>query len=368
MLNLRGITYDAVVVASSIDPGKHGAIRVKVYGLTDSLEDEMQPQALPIVSSMTAVPTVGSIVSIYFEDGDIHQPKYTHVSASTRALPDDYIKQYPNVSYSNLGGDDFFMVHDRANRSTIMSHPSNSTITWDDTGKVTHDSDLGSSKAGIGAKDGTGNKIQSVLTGGTVDIFSATPFGSPQGSAYFEVTHMSGGIINRNSSLDAPIVPVETTAKEQSILDGETIDYSPSTNIVETSDRVLNDINTLYVAHSNGTSFITTVDNITSGSNDASAHYVIDTDASIVQCVDLKFASQLGSLHKNENDEAYNINSISVIVTGNSYSFTDNQINKINQIIRHMKSLNGGDVVEVVHLSGILLHTIEVLEDERIKV
>ena len=368
MLNLKDKSFDGIVVDSAIDPGKHGAVRVKIIGLTDDLENKFQPLAIPVVNGMTAVPTVGSKLRIYFEDGDIHQPKYTHVSANTGVLPGDYVDEYPNVSYTNMGGDEFYNVHNRATKNTTFFHPSNSTLTWDSFGKVTHDSDTGSEVAGRGAKQGQGAKIQPVLTGGTVDLFTATPFGADQGSDYFEVTHMARKKSGQSISELGPGLDTNTLDETggSATLDGETIDFSPSSNYVETDSREMDDTNVLLVSNSGGTSFTTVVDNITSGSDDSSsAHYVVNTDGMVVQCIDPQFASFMGSKVDNENDEGYNINSISVIVVGNSFEFTPGQFDRINQIIRHLKSLNGGDVTEVFKFKN---GSVEEFDDSRVSV
>jgi hypothetical protein len=370
MLDLSGQTFDAIVVEGNVDPGKHGGVRVKVYGLTDGIEDnKYQPVALPVVNSMTAVPTVGSIVKVYFEEGDIHQPKYTHVSTSTRPLPSDYYDDYPNISVSNMGGDEFYNVHNRSTNNTTFFHPSNSTLTWDSFGKVTHESDNGFNNSGRGAKNGQGEKIQPVLTGGTIDIFSATPFGKAQGSDYFEVTHKARRDTGRNintlpESLDVNSLDSETGGT--AILDGETIDFSPSNNYVETSVRENDLINTLLISNSGGSSFTDTVDNITSGSNDtSSAHYVINTDGMIVQCIDPQFASFMGNRLENDSGESLNINSVSVIVIGNGFEFTPIQFDRVNQVISHMKSINGNDLVEVLKFSN---GNVSEYEDDRLRV
>lgn len=76
--------YDGVVISDDVDPNHAGAVRVKIVGVTDDFDDTDQPFVLPCANSFMAVPTKGSWLRVEFENGDINNGRYTHVSADVR--------------------------------------------------------------------------------------------------------------------------------------------------------------------------------------------------------------------------------------------------------------------------------------------
>jgi hypothetical protein len=72
-------------VVDIADPNKEGRVRVKVFGKFDNLENDVIPWARP-ANRMTAgsasgsgfhsVPKLDSVVGVYFDNGNIHEPEY----------------------------------------------------------------------------------------------------------------------------------------------------------------------------------------------------------------------------------------------------------------------------------------------------
>ena len=100
------ILYDAVVVASNLDdPGKAGAVRARIIGLTDELEDNQQPWVQPAVNKVAKVPIVGTYLKVYFKNGQDHSfPVYLMQGISDgNFLPEEYRSDYPNITETDMG-------------------------------------------------------------------------------------------------------------------------------------------------------------------------------------------------------------------------------------------------------------------------
>jgi len=270
--------YDAVVITDEIDPNHAGAVRVKIIGVTDDLDDKDQLFVLPVVSSFMAVPTKGTYLRVEFEDGDIHRGRYTHASADLSYLPKEYVDGYPHVAVTNLGSDLFHMIHYRNTKETIIKHDSSSSITWTSEGRLIHDSDIAYQNAGYGAKNGNGRKIQAVLTGGSIDPFCCTPIGSSNGSEYLWVSHIS------KKTVEGPKPSVEDIADTSMLEVGQNRPLLDDTvEFIESPSKTLSgtrDINWVLVTISGGNDFITVYNDIMDETKNLSYHYVIGTDAS----------------------------------------------------------------------------------------
>ena len=90
--------YDAIVISEDIDPKHAGAVRVKIYGVTDDLEKQHQPFAIPSAKSLMAVPTKGTLLRLEFDEGDVNKPKYFDFSAEKDYIPETYAADYPNIA------------------------------------------------------------------------------------------------------------------------------------------------------------------------------------------------------------------------------------------------------------------------------
>jgi hypothetical protein len=139
-------------VVNNEDPEKLGRCQIRVYGVyNDAIPDEDLPWAIPdftfIGSTVGSfvVPTVDSLVNVYFDNNDIYTPKF-----STKIIQKDslsnmsstYDKDYPNtmVFYETDNGDYF-----KINRKTLEAefrHASGLIITIDKNGNVNFDNSI----------------------------------------------------------------------------------------------------------------------------------------------------------------------------------------------------------------------------------
>jgi len=371
--------YDAVVVNDDVDPNHAGAVRVKVIGVTEELEDEQQPFAVPSVNSIQAVPTKGTYLRISFDEGDVNKPKYFQVSPEKTQLPEEYRDNYPNVAVSNLGGDFFNMTHDRAAKNTIIAHPSASRIQWDGRGRVAHDSDKAYENAGLNAYRGRGEKIQAVLTEGTVDVFCCTPVGNNledggafQGSEYFFVSHISKSTVNAiNGVLDSDFnTQVESTKDngteeetKKELLDADgnvvrNVEFVETTSVVARNGNKT--VKKIIIDYTGQNDFPAMGQKILDDSNKISAHYLVGQEdgASVIEGQNLPDAQQGGAdlikgfiqFAELQNDcyvgsnfppigPKDNEDTISIMLVSDGLTFTDFQYDTINQIIQNARTV-----------------------------
>jgi hypothetical protein len=354
MMKLFGI-YDALVVSDETDRTLSGAVRVSIIGITDSLEDDIQPLALPAVDSKMGVPTKGTFLKVYFEDGDLHQPTYLQSSPQKSYLPQEYIENYPNVAVANLGSDFFQMVHNRADKRTVIEHDSSSRIVWNAFGTVTHESDKGYDNTGYGAKQGNGKKVQRVLTEGSIDVFTCTPFSG--GSEYLEVTHISKSSVtgsvdkqqalasptpvsDENNGLDAPVTRPLLT---------EEIEYVQSKNSLTIQNRK---VKIILVGNTGNNDFSDSVNSLFNSK--LSAHYVVGRlQKDFIQMIDLDKAGTFGSKGTWNMETNLNKICISVLLCGDGKGeYSSDQYINLNKIILNAREKFGDDI-EVVTISEV---------------
>lgn len=347
--------YEAIVVSDETDRTLSGGVRILVIGVTDTLEDDVQPLALPAVDSFMGVPTKGSYLKVYFEDGDIHQPIYLQVSPQKSYLSSDYIANYPNVAVANLGSDFFQMIHDRQAKRTLIDHDSNSSITWDAFGTIIHDSQNGYENSGDGAKQGEGEKVQRVLTEGTVDVFTCTVHAG--GSEYFKVTHVSketvlGTIESSQKLAEKTTESTEGTGTdsiETRELGGNTIEYLQAKNIIIDSNRK---VKLVVIGNTGNNDFVISINSLLE--SNVSTHYVVGrNNGEVIQMIDLDktgtFASK-GIWNKERNVNKF---SITVLLVGTSTSdYTTSQYSVLGDIISLAKDKYGNEI-EVTSISDI---------------
>jgi hypothetical protein len=378
--------YDAEVISDEIDPNHGGAVRVRILGVTDQLDDKDQPWVIPSVNSQQAVPTKGTKLRVAFDEGDINQGKYFQWSPEITYLPQEYIDDYPNVSVSNLGGDFFIMVHNRRTRDTIITHPSESSVTWDNFGTITHDSDRGYKNAGLGANDNNGTKIHPVLTEATIDVFCCTPIGhgiNLQGSEYMKVTHVSKSTVNETEALGNLDFTGGTNVSDDSgenegvtkdifDIDGNavnSVEYIQAKTIIErTEPDVKEDIDNIILSISGANDFIEIATRIKDETNNLSAHYLVGREAGpppidsertasesekakgFLQFVELKNDATLGSNKLtsllNVSNRANN-NAVSILIISDGTSFTEYQYTTISQLIDHIKYTFDDNSIEI---------------------
>lgn len=387
MTKLNDAYYDAIVISDKVDPLSMGAVKVKILGVTEKLEDNDQPWALPSVNSIQAVPTKGTNLQVVFDEGDVNKPKYISWSPKKSALPQAFVNQYPNIAVSNLGDDQFIMVHDRAKRETGIIHPSNSSISWNSLGQIIHDSEKGYNNAGAYRGSG-GTKIHSVLTEATIDIFCCTPVGNNiaaggayQGSEYLFATHMSQNTYDRIVNGTASAINENTTAnpiespsgdnsetRDLNTINGdliETIDYIPSPTAIKGVNTQKKRVIVGFIGQNN---FASVVNSSSDASANFNAHYIVGTgpkaqmsdgnntgngntqniSLGMAQCLDIEFESYYCSNAKFKNSiEPANKNSVTVVLIGDGSNTTDYQYKQVASIMQTVKYVNDDSGIEL---------------------
>jgi len=92
------------VVEDNNDPERNGRCRIRVMGLYDGIETELLPWSLPdfnfcgSAKGSFIVPEEKTVVNVYFDDGDIYQPRYYSktMDLSNQNFESDKNEDYPN--------------------------------------------------------------------------------------------------------------------------------------------------------------------------------------------------------------------------------------------------------------------------------
>ena len=376
--------YVGVVVSSDVDPNRAGAVRVKIIGVTDELDIKDQPFAIPAINPLTGVPTKGTYLEIRFDEDDIHKPKYFNASAERNYLPADYVNDgYPDIVVGNLGGDFFSMRHDRKKKDTLINHPSESDILWDNFGRIAHDSEHAyeenADQVGTANEEIGGSRILPVLTQGTVDIFTCRVFGAGkqamQGSEYLFTAHISKNTVSKIKNL-----PTDSSVETDLNNPEEQIDVSEYKKVLQEDvlwkkspyngkSRNVADINTVVVTASGSDNFLAATSSVGLANdikgNDQSVHYILgkaifdpstsgstvgtpnelegDLAFGFIQTVDLEYeASWFSADVKStaEPEKSVHTNSVVVLVIGKDLTnLTPYQTNTIKNIIKHVKNV-----------------------------
>lgn len=88
------------------DPLKEGRVKVKVFGKFDNLSNDIIPWARPATritggsasgSGFHSVPKLGSIVGVYFDNGNIHEPEYYMIQHISDELKKEIEDSYENA-------------------------------------------------------------------------------------------------------------------------------------------------------------------------------------------------------------------------------------------------------------------------------
>lgn len=139
-------SYVGIIVDNN-DPEKLGRCRINVYTVFDGVPTDSLPWALPDMSFIGSnvgsfiVPTVGTVVSVYFQNGDIYSPHYTTKVIVRNKMPKNKDIDYPNtmVFFETDNGDSFEI--NRAKSTTTYTHSSGTTIHIDADGSVSIESE-----------------------------------------------------------------------------------------------------------------------------------------------------------------------------------------------------------------------------------
>jgi len=393
--------YDAVVVSDEIDPNHGGAVRVMVIGVTDSLKTDDQPFVIPAVNNIQAVPVKGTVLRVAFDDGDINKGKYFQSSPESSYLPKEYVDDYPNIAVANLGGDLFQMSHNRRTRETLITHPSNSSITWSSTGAIIHNSDKGYNNTGQGALNNQGTRIHPILTEATIDVFCCTPVGNNvdsggtyQGSEYFFATHMSNTTANALNNItndDFDTIDERNPSKELggSELESfpifntngeliENIDFYPIETYIERDSKEFTQI---VIVNSSNNNFLDIASKVIDNTNDFGVHYLIgrspgtppidsardgesnETEKGLLQFVELSNDVSYMSNVRMLDNRNLNVGSVFIMLISDGQTYTDYQYEVINKLITHIRFISDDNDLPVIIQSPINMISIPPVED-----
>ena len=124
--------YTGIVVDNN-DPDRQGKCRIRVYSIFgDDIPDDSLPWALPDFSFVGSqcgnfiVPSVDTVVKVYFDHGDIYLPHYSTKAIDSNNLSKRRMKRYPDniVLFETDAGD--YMEIDRVS-STFTLHQKSGT-------------------------------------------------------------------------------------------------------------------------------------------------------------------------------------------------------------------------------------------------
>jgi hypothetical protein len=178
-------------VEDNNDPNQKGRCRIRVYGVhSDLIPSSDLPWAIPdmqfIGSTLGSfiVPPIDAIVQVYFEKGDIYNPKFT-TKVLTENLPNDIAEDYPDtmVFFETDEGESFKI--NRKSGKTIYRHSSGTIFTVSLDGGIeisTDPSDTGNLIINV---KGDAEVMATNLTVGTTGFASVvTPVSPTEGGAF----------------------------------------------------------------------------------------------------------------------------------------------------------------------------------------
>jgi hypothetical protein len=129
-------------VVDNQDPNKEGRCRIRVYNVFDEINSNKLPWAIPDFTFIGSevgsfiVPPNGTIVSVYFENGDIYMPRYTTKVLQKNKLPSNKDLDYPNnMIFFETDNKDSFELN-RNSGETKFIHRSGAEIKIDSLGNV----------------------------------------------------------------------------------------------------------------------------------------------------------------------------------------------------------------------------------------
>lgn len=140
--NYRGVVVD------DQDPLKNGRVRIRVFSVYDDIPDLHIPWAEyvdPMMGSSINVPVIGTIVWVFFDNGDHRKPVYFGAAPSMKnngeehGTPDESREEssdYPkNRVYKSESGITIEIDDTEGNTRYKVSHPSGSSFELTDDGR-----------------------------------------------------------------------------------------------------------------------------------------------------------------------------------------------------------------------------------------
>lgn len=161
----EGFRYDRFyrgVVLDNDDPSKIGRVKVNILGMFDEINSDDVPWAVPAFSIGSgsgvgygdlSVPSVGSMVYCFFEQGDIYQPVYfASAPDAVHGVPTEAKTNYPDRRVIKTPGGIVLYIDDsdleikallpsgtyiKLDSSVNIVHSSGSYVTIDSSGNIT---------------------------------------------------------------------------------------------------------------------------------------------------------------------------------------------------------------------------------------
>ena len=139
--------YDDFYIAKVMnnnDPDKEGKVQVRIYRRhSQNIKDNDLPWAIPdfnFIGSKVGsfiVPPVNTLITVYFDVGDVYLPHYIAKAYDATNLPTQKDKDYPNnMVFFETDSGSYFTININTNLTTLH-HNSGSEITMDSSGMVT---------------------------------------------------------------------------------------------------------------------------------------------------------------------------------------------------------------------------------------
>lgn len=179
MTRLNGV-YRGIVTKCKTDVKKSQYIRVKIFGLTDTLPNKAQPWARG--SGTHPIPAAGTYVDVTFENGDIHFPIWSNPS---KAKGDSLVtkgqkqsKQQNQEIYNSQDGTT--VSYNKSTGDYVIDHSSGAKFTIDRDGVLSH----------VSGPGGIPLPKFRVITEASICPFTQVPHIG--GSDYLQVSSMPG--------------------------------------------------------------------------------------------------------------------------------------------------------------------------------
>lgn len=130
------------------DPEKRGRARVKVFGKFDELDNDVIPWAEQSMNSTfgasggsgsISVPKLGTIVNVYFDNGNLYQPFYYNILENSKDLIDEISSSY-EAAHSLIydGQEDLKIFYTREKGLSLMLKDSRINIASDNAITIEH--------------------------------------------------------------------------------------------------------------------------------------------------------------------------------------------------------------------------------------
>lgn len=178
-------------VEDNNDPEQLGRCKIRVYGVhSDKIPTRDLPWVAPDMQFIGSklgsfiVPPIDSIIQVYFDKGDIYNPKYT-TKILNGSLPSGIDEDYPNTMvFFETDNGEYFKIN-RVTGKTMYRHSSGTMLTISSDGSIeltTDPSDSGNLNINV---KGDANVVATNLTVGVPGMSSlVTPVSPTEGGPF----------------------------------------------------------------------------------------------------------------------------------------------------------------------------------------